>query len=503
MHELVVVERLRDVVDGAALQGLDRVLGRGVGRDHDDGRRRGPPRGPCDSRSRPLPSGILMSQRMTSGFEPDRGRRRLRCSWPRSWTSKPCLWKSSCSMSRSDFSSSTISIRGPLTGWPRARPPARPGRRAGRRVSRQENRHGCPFARLGFDVDRAPVVFDDAPDDRHAEPGAAVEGRGEGREDAGDLFLAHPPAGVAESDAIPGAAPRGPRPSASRRRASRAPRSSRRCRRSAGSGRGPPRAATARVDVERDACARPRPRRRAGRARGPRWMLHGDVEDRDAPFLRPHEAQELLQDLREPVGLRDDDLHQAPLGRAHRELVREDLHRARDRRERVADLVGDAGGELADGRELLVESGLALELLHLGQVLENDERPVLPGPGPSSARTRVAEDAPRLRRRDLDLRAVAVAAPRAVPDLVPARSGRSRPISCSSRPVARAGTMPRISPPAWLRNVTRWRESVGDEPRRHRRDDVGVEGLDARERLLRGSRAPPARRAASPRGTTP
>ena len=40
-HELVVVERLGDVVDGAALHGLDGVLGRGVGGDHDDRRRRG------------------------------------------------------------------------------------------------------------------------------------------------------------------------------------------------------------------------------------------------------------------------------------------------------------------------------------------------------------------------------------------------------------------------------------------------------------------------------
>ena len=121
------------------------------------------------------------------------------------------------------------------------------------RVARQENRHGCPLSRLGFDVDRAPVVFDDAPDDGHAEPGAAVEGRGEGREDAGDLFLAHPAAGVAELGCYTRRRPRGPRPSASRRRASRAPRSWRRCRRSAGSGRGPPASSDSRrVDVERD-----------------------------------------------------------------------------------------------------------------------------------------------------------------------------------------------------------------------------------------------------------
>ena len=36
-----------------------------------------------------------------------------------------------------------------------------------------------------------------------------------------------------------------------------------------------------------------------------------------------------------------------------------------DRRERVADLVGDAGGELADGRELLGPEDLALALLEL------------------------------------------------------------------------------------------------------------------------------------------
>ncbi|MCK7478734.1 MAG: hypothetical protein M0C28_16170 [Candidatus Moduliflexus flocculans] len=50
--------------------------------------------------------------------------------------------------------------------------------------------------------------------------------------------------------------------------------------------------------------------------------------------------------------LLDDDLHQAPLRGAGGAVRGEDLDRAGDRGERVADLVGDRGGELADGGEL-------------------------------------------------------------------------------------------------------------------------------------------------------
>ena len=57
-------------------------------------------------------------------------------------------------------------------------------------------------------------------------------------------------------------------------------------------------------------------------------------------------------------------------------------------------------------------------------------------------------------------------------------------MSESSLPVARAGSMPRMSPPAWFRNVTRCLRVRRHEARGHRRDDVGVEVLEAREGLL-------------------
>ena len=85
------------------------------------------------------------------------------------------------------------------------------------------------------------------------------------------------------------------------------------------------------------------------------------------------EAEELFEDLGQTIRLRDDDLHQAPLGGPDVQLVGEDLDRAGDRRQGVADLMGDPRRELPDGRELLVEARLALELLQGGQVLEEDQ----------------------------------------------------------------------------------------------------------------------------------
>ena len=49
--------------------------------------------------------------------------------------------------------------------------------------------------------------------------------------------------------------------------------------------------------------------------------------------------------------------------RAERQLLPQDLDRARHRRQRVADLVGDAGRHLADRRQPLLQPRVALELL--------------------------------------------------------------------------------------------------------------------------------------------
>ena len=47
----------------------------------------------------------------------------------------------------------------------------------------------------------------------------------------------------------------------------------------------------------------------------------------------------------------------------------EHLHQRADRRERVADLVGDAGGQQAEGRHLLLVQHVGLGLLQLARAL--------------------------------------------------------------------------------------------------------------------------------------
>ena len=54
----------------------------------------------------------------------------------------------------------------------------------------------------------------------------------------------------------------------------------------------------------------------------------------------------------------------------------EQLAVAVDRREAVAEFVRDAGGQLADGREAVLQPQLLLELLHRGQIGEQADRAV-------------------------------------------------------------------------------------------------------------------------------
>ena len=51
----------------------------------------------------------------------------------------------------------------------------------------------------------------------------------------------------------------------------------------------------------------------------------------------------------------------------------EQLDRSRDRRERVADLVRDAGGEAADRREALLSRDRLFHRAQLGEILERDD----------------------------------------------------------------------------------------------------------------------------------
>ena len=53
-----------------------------------------------------------------------------------------------------------------------------------------------------------------------------------------------------------------------------------------------------------------------------------------------------------------DDVHQLRLVARQRQLLPQHLHRARHRRQRVANLVRDAGRHLADGRQALLQRAL-------------------------------------------------------------------------------------------------------------------------------------------------
>src|SRR4030095_11284203 len=82
--------------------------------------------------------------------------------------------------------------------------------------------------------------------------------------------------------------------------------------------------------------------------------------------LRPHRRrtpgiqQQVLDDARRPLDLGFHGL-QAPsdLG-GQRQILHEQLHVAGERGQRRADLVGNGGGELADGRESLSPRGRVL-----------------------------------------------------------------------------------------------------------------------------------------------
>ena len=267
-------------------------------------------------------------------------------------------------------SSSTTRRWGPCSAvmrppsWRRARPsggaPAR-GRRRGSEIVTVVPRPG-----VGVDVDRAAVLLDDPVDDREAEPGAAGKAVGERREEAVPLLGRHPVALVGERHVPVTALERG----RDRERAAAGHR-----------GEGVAR------DVPEDLPELPgvgRQRRPSGGSRScttigggarPRRCARGASGRRRAPRARRPARR------RAPSGGRTGG---SPRGSSERRCdsattisisrcsgdpgedeFLQDLDRAGDRGERVADLVRDSGRELADGGELVLEPHLALEPLEL------------------------------------------------------------------------------------------------------------------------------------------
>ena len=99
----------------------------------------------------------------------------------------------------------------------------------------------------------------------------------------------------------------------------------------------------------------------------------GDVELGRALVLRPHEAEKIGNRFVEALRFFEDDRHQPLLLRRKSFRFAENLDGAGDRRERIADLVRDARRQFADCGHAIFQPQLRFELLHLGEVLE-DER---------------------------------------------------------------------------------------------------------------------------------
>ena len=98
-----------------------------------------------------------------------------------------------------------------------------------------------------------------------------------------------------------------------------------------------------------------------------------DIEAGDGKALRPRVGEKRADGRVQPLRFAQHDVHQLLLLRRERQLLAQDLDRARHRRERISDFVRDAGGHLADRGEPLLHARVALELLDLGEVLERDE----------------------------------------------------------------------------------------------------------------------------------
>ena len=92
------------------------------------------------------------------------------------------------------------------------------------------------------------------------------------------------------------------------------------------------------------------------------------IGQRARPSLRrvvAREQQQVLHDARRPGGLVGDDRESAADVRRHFRTLQQQVGLAEDRRQRIVDLVGDPGGQLADGGELLGVDQLGLRAAQL------------------------------------------------------------------------------------------------------------------------------------------
>ena len=99
------------------------------------------------------------------------------------------------------------------------------------------------------------------------------------------------------------------------------------------------------------------------------------VHDPRLEHLPPAEREELARQGGTAVGRPADLLHASRLRPVGRQGSQEQVAVARDDIQEVVEVVGHAGGELADGLELLGLQELRLEPLALGDVVGDDEPP--------------------------------------------------------------------------------------------------------------------------------
>ena len=119
------------------------------------------------------------------------------------------------------------------------------------------------------------------------------------------------------------------------------------------------------------------------------------------------------------------DVHQLRLLFGERQLLPENLNRSRHRRQRIANLVRDAGRHLADRRETLPQPRVALELLDVGDVLKREQQPG------------VAARRPKWRGREPQVDLPAVAGPVRSSRCGGPATGRQR---CASSPATFGGS---------------------------------------------------------------
>ena len=105
-----------------------------------------------------------------------------------------------------------------------------------------------------------------------------------------------------------------------------------------------------------------------------------DVHRRGGMTLRPGVGEKAANRLVQPIRLADHDVHQLRLLAGQRQLLPQNLNRPRHRRQRVADLVRDAGGHLSDGGEALLDARFALFPPRIGDVTEREDEPGLAPP---------------------------------------------------------------------------------------------------------------------------